>query len=92
MKIPLIDLRPTMDDLREEILEAVTKVIDSKIYIMGPEVANLEKEITDYCSASDSIGVSSGTDALLLSLNYLSQHAMLLQTKGNLAFHSLMFY
>ena len=47
MKIPLIDLHPTMDELRDEILEAVVKVIDSKIYIMGPEVANLEKQLED---------------------------------------------
>jgi len=72
MKIPLIDLHPTMDDLREEILEAVIKVIDSKIYIMGPEIIDLEKEISEYCSVSDSIGVSSGTDALLLSLMVLN--------------------
>ena len=72
MKIPLINLHPIMDDLREEILEAVTKVIDSKIYIMGPEIIDLEKEIAEYCSVSDSIGVSSGTDALLLSLMALN--------------------
>ena len=72
MKIPLIDLHPTMDELREEILETVTRVIDSNIYIMGPEIIDLEKEIADYCNTSDSIGVSSGTDALLLSLMALN--------------------
>ena len=47
MKIPLIDLRPTMDDLREEVLEAITKVVDSNIFIMGPEISSFEKEISE---------------------------------------------
>ncbi len=72
MKIPLINLHPTMDDLREEIIEAVIKVIDSNMFIMGPEIIELEKEIAEYCFTSDSIGVSSGTDALLLSLMALN--------------------
>ena len=72
MKIPLIDLRPTMDDLREEILEAITKVVDSNIFIMGPEINSFEREISEYCGTSDAVGVSSGTDALLLSLMVLN--------------------
>ena len=72
MKIPLIDLRPTMDDLREEVLEAITKVVDSNIFIMGPEISSFEKEISEYCRTSDAVGVSSGTDALLLSLMVLN--------------------
>tara|TARA_B100001250_G_scaffold412018_1_gene442123 strand:- start:695 stop:1858 length:1164 start_codon:yes stop_codon:yes gene_type:complete len=72
MKIPLINLHPTMDDLREEILEAVIKVIDSNMYILGPEIIELENEIAEYCSSLDSVGVSSGTDALLLSLMALN--------------------
>ena len=72
MKIPLIDLSPSLDDLREEIIESVVKVIDSKIYIMGPEITKLEEKIAKYCFTADSIGVSSGTDALLLSLMVLN--------------------
>ncbi len=72
MKIPLIDLRPTMDDLREEILEAITKVVDSNIFILGPEINSFEREISKYCGTSDAVGVSSGTDALLLSLMVLN--------------------
>ncbi len=68
MKVPLLDLKPQLESQRSEILEAVTRVIDSTRYIMGPEVEGLEEEIAEYCGAQDAVGVSSGTDALLLSL------------------------
>lgn len=68
MTIPLLDLKPQLEEMRAEILEAVTQVIDSTRYIMGPEVDELEKEIAAYCGTADAVGVSSGTDALLLAL------------------------
>ena len=68
MKVPLLDLRPQLNQLRSEILESVTNVIDSTRYIQGPEVEALEQEIARYSSADFGIGVSSGTDALLVSL------------------------
>lgn len=71
MKVPLLDLRPPLEELRDEILEAVTQVIDSTRYIMGPEIDGLEKEIAAYCGTKDAVGVSSGTDALLLALMVL---------------------
>jgi dTDP-4-amino-4,6-dideoxygalactose transaminase len=71
MKVPLLDLRPPLEELRDEILEAVTQVIDSTRYIMGPEIDSLEKEISAYCGTNDAVGVSSGTDALLLALMVL---------------------
>ena len=71
MKIPLLDLHPPLKDLRDEIVEAVTRVIDSTQYIMGPEIDELEKEIAEYCGTKDAVGVSSGTDALLISLMVL---------------------
>lgn len=71
MKVPLLDLRPPLEELRDEILEAVTQVIDSTRYIMGPEIDGLEKEISAYCGTKDAVGVSSGTDALLLALMVL---------------------
>ena len=71
MKIPLLDLQPPLKDLRDEIVEAVTRVIDSTQYIMGPEIDELEKEIAEYCGTEDAVGVSSGTDALLISLMVL---------------------
>ena len=71
MKVPLLDLKPPLKDLRDEIVETVTRVIDSTRYIMGPEIDELEKEIAEYCGTEDAVGVSSGTDALLISLMVL---------------------
>ena len=68
MKIPLLDLRAQLAPLREEIVAAVTNVIDSTTYIQGPEVIALEEEVAAYCGANAAVGVSSGTDALLVSL------------------------
>ena len=45
MKVPLLDLRPPLEDLRDEIVEAITQVIDSTRYIMGPEIDNLKKKL-----------------------------------------------
>lgn len=68
MKVPLLDLKQQMSYLREDILEAVTRVIDSTVYILGPEVTALEQEVAAYCGVEHGVGVSSGTDALLVSL------------------------
>ncbi len=68
MKVPLLDLKPQYQSIKEEIDEAVQRVIDSQYFIMGPDVIKLEEEICSYLNCKYAIGVSSGTDALLLSL------------------------
>jgi len=68
MKVPLLDLHSQLTPLRDEILEAVTAVIDSTTYIQGPEVVAIEEEVANYCDTAAAVGVSSGTDALLVSL------------------------
>ncbi len=68
MKIPLLDLKAQLTPLRDEMMARITEVVDSTCYIQGHEVAGLEREIALYCGATRGVGVSSGTDALLVSL------------------------
>ena len=68
MRVPLLDLHGQMAPLRDEILAAVTEVIDSTQYILGPKVEQFEKNIAAYCGSRFGIGVASGTDALLAAL------------------------
>lgn len=72
MKVPLLDLKPQYQSLKKEIDEAVQRVIESQYFIMGPDVAKLEDEICQYLGCKKAIGVSSGTDALLLALMALN--------------------
>lgn len=68
MKVPLLDLKGQYQSIKKEVDEAVQKVIDSQYFIMGPDVAKLEEEICNYLNCQFAVGVSSGTDALLLAL------------------------
>lgn len=72
MKVPLLDLKPQYHSLKKEIDEAVQRVVESQFFIMGPDIAKLEDEINQYVGCKYSIGVSSGTDALLLALMALN--------------------
>lgn len=75
MNVPLLDLAPTLNEQRQEIIETVTRIVESTRYIQGPEVEGLEREIAEYCGVQHGIGVSSGTDALLVSLMALDIEA-----------------
>lgn len=68
MKVPLLDLKPQYLSLKKEIDEAIQRVVDSQYFIMGPDIAKLEEEICQYLGCKKAVGVSSGTDALLLAL------------------------
>ena len=68
MKVPLLDLKAQLQTTEKEVKVAVNEVIDSTRYIMGPKVAELEEQIAEYAGAKYATGVSSGTDALLISL------------------------
>ena len=67
-RVPLLDLRPQYEALREEILAAVTRVCDSQRYIMGPEVEALESDLASRLGVRHGVAVSSGTDAVLVAL------------------------
>src|SRR5262245_9331895 len=66
--VPLLDLKAQYALLRDEIRAAVDRVLESQQCINGPEVGQLEREVARYSSAKHCVGVSSGTDAILLSL------------------------
>ena len=68
MHIPMTDLTAQYAALKEEIDEAIQRVIVSGRFILGPEVEAFEREIAAYCGVKYGIGVASGTDALILSL------------------------
>jgi len=68
MKVPLLDLKAQYNSIREEVLKVTQEVYESQYFILGPKVEALEKEIAEYCSSKYAIGVSSGTDALIVSL------------------------
>ncbi len=67
-KIPLIDLEAQLAPIRDEILEAITRCVDSRNYILGEEVTRFEDAIATHCGVEHAVGASSGTDALLMSL------------------------
>lgn len=66
--IPLLDLKAQYASIQEEIHEAIDRVLQSQHFILGPEVSALEQEVAAYSQCAYGIGVSSGTDALLVSL------------------------
>src|SRR3954469_12693963 len=68
MPVPLLDLQAQYAPLRDELLAAITRVCDSQRFIMGPELDALEHELAAMLGIRHALGVSSGTDALLLAL------------------------
>jgi dTDP-4-amino-4,6-dideoxygalactose transaminase len=68
MKVPLLDLRAQFAPIRDDVLAAIVRVCDGQRFIMGPEVEALEREVAALVGARHAIGVSSGTDALLVAL------------------------
>jgi dTDP-4-amino-4,6-dideoxygalactose transaminase len=65
MRVPLIDLSAQYQKIRGDVDAAVAQVLGSGRYVMGPELTAFEQELAAYSVASMSVGVTSGTDALL---------------------------
>src|SRR6202521_2262244 len=70
--VPLLDLKAQFAQIRAEVMPVIDQVCASQHFILGEHVRALEEEIARYCAASAGIGVSSGTDALLLALMALN--------------------
>jgi dTDP-4-amino-4,6-dideoxygalactose transaminase len=66
--IPLLDLQGQYKPLREDLLAAVARVCDSQRFIGGPEVEGFERDAAAYLGVPHAVGLSSGTDAILVAL------------------------
>jgi len=66
--VPLLDLKAQYASIKDEIDPTVQEVIESQYFILGPKVKKFEAHVADYVNAKYALGVSSGTDALLLAL------------------------
>ena len=68
MAVPLLDLKAQYASIKEEILKEISEISDSQYFILGPKVEKLEKEVAAYCASNFAVGVTSGSDALIIAL------------------------
>ncbi len=68
MGVPLFDTSSTLAPLRSELRAAITGVLDSEAYILGPEGRAFEREFAAYCGAAHAVGVANGTEAITIAL------------------------
>ena len=68
MPVPALNLAAQFAALREELLRELTDVASSGYYVLGPKVTTFEAAIARYCGTKFAVGLSSGTDALLVAL------------------------
>ncbi|MHC4627643.1 MAG: DegT/DnrJ/EryC1/StrS family aminotransferase [Planctomycetota bacterium] len=68
MQVPLLDLKLQYAAIRDEVSKAIDEVCESQIFALGPAVAEFEENVAAYCESKFAVGVSSGTDALLIAL------------------------
>ncbi len=73
--VPLLDLKAQFAQIRAEVMPLIEQVCASQQFILGEHVRGLEAEVASYCGSAHGIGVSSGTDALLLALMALDMGA-----------------
>ncbi len=68
IKIPILDLKPQYQIIKDEIQTAINQVLESGQFILGPTVKNFETDVAQYLGVNHAIGVNSGTDALVIGL------------------------
>ena len=68
MKVPLLDLKQQYRSLKKEVMAVTEQIYESQYFILGEHVKALEASIAAYCRAAHAVGVSSGSDALIISL------------------------
>jgi len=71
MTVPFLDLKAAYLELQKPIDDAVSRVLSSGWYVLGPEVEAFEQEFADYCGTAHCVGVANGLDALTLALRAL---------------------
>jgi len=67
-KVPLLNIPATLPEILPEVERGMADVVRSGYFILGPKVVELEERIAEYCQTPFAVGVSSGTDALLIAL------------------------
>lgn len=68
MNVPLLDLKAQYQAIREEIRSCIDEICDSQYFILGPHVEKMEAKVGQYCHTPHAVGVSSGSDALIIAL------------------------
>ena len=72
MKVPFIDLKKQYDSIKEEIDNKISSLVGSSAFILGEDLKEFEEEFAEFCGTKYSVGVSSGTDALVIALKSLN--------------------
>ena len=75
MNVPLLDLQAQYLSLRDDLRQALDRVLSSQRFVLGDEVRGLENSIAAYCQTKHAVGCASGSDALLLALMALDVKA-----------------
>jgi len=68
MRVPLLDLKAQYQSIKSEIRPCIDEICESQYFILGPHVDEMEAKLAAYCNVRYAVGVSSGTDALLIAL------------------------
>jgi dTDP-4-amino-4,6-dideoxygalactose transaminase len=68
VEVPLLDLRAQFNTIRDEVIAAVTRVLESQQFILGPEVTDLERRVAALARTTFAVACASGSDALILAL------------------------